>query len=93
MPHRVREPAGDTLEVGENPVTPLLMQAIEGGTEELTVIHRKDLKREPGRSGLGLFRAFLRLMSSGNRRIDSDQAGLERPPKAFCRALHFRSGR
>src|ERR1700757_2227760 len=41
VPHRVREPAGDTLEIGENPVAPLVMQAVEGGTEELAVIHRK----------------------------------------------------
>ena len=41
MPHRMREPAGDPLEVGENPVTPLIMQAAEGGTEEFAVIHRK----------------------------------------------------
>jgi hypothetical protein len=37
----VREPACDPLEVGENPVTPLIMQAAEGGTEEFAVIHRK----------------------------------------------------
>jgi hypothetical protein len=51
MPHRVREPAGDALEIGENPVAPLIMQAAEGGTEELAVIHRKDLERDlkPGR--------------------------------------------
>jgi hypothetical protein len=37
----VREAAGDTFEIGENTVTPLLMQAIEGGVEEFVVIHRK----------------------------------------------------
>ena len=41
VPHRVREPARDPLEIGENPVAPLVMQAVEGGTEELAVIHRK----------------------------------------------------
>src|SRR5665811_2264084 len=45
MPHRVREPAGDALEIGENPVAPLVMQAVEGGTEKLAVIHRKTWKR------------------------------------------------
>ena len=41
MPHRVREPARDPLEIGENPVAPLVMQAVEGGAEELAVIHRE----------------------------------------------------
>jgi hypothetical protein len=48
MPHRVREPACDPLEIGENPVAPLIMQAAEGGTEELAVIHRKNLERKLG---------------------------------------------
>jgi hypothetical protein len=70
MPHRVRKPAGDAFEVGENPVTPLVMQAVEGGAEELTVIHRK----KPGMAGkvgaaCALFRAFLGLMSSRNRAL------------------------
>ncbi len=67
MPHRVREPAGDALEVGENPVAPLVMQAVEGGTEELAVIHRKTWNGSWGRNGPGLFRAFPGLMSSRNR--------------------------
>src|SRR6266436_272530 len=46
MPRRMREPAGDALEVGENPVAPLLMQAVKGDTEELAVIHRKNLKQD-----------------------------------------------
>jgi len=41
MPHRVGKPARDSLEVGENPVSPLVMQAAEGVTEELAVIHGK----------------------------------------------------
>jgi hypothetical protein len=41
VPERVREPAGDPFEVGENPVAPLVMQAVEGGTEKLAVIHRE----------------------------------------------------
>ena len=41
MPHRMRKPARDPLEIGENPVTPLIMQAVEGGTEEFAVIHGK----------------------------------------------------
>ena len=42
----MREPAGDALEVGEDAVAPLVMQAVEGGTEELAVIHREDLEPE-----------------------------------------------
>src|SRR5579871_5301391 len=41
MPHRVWETAGETFEVRENAVAPLVMQAVEGGTEELVVFHRK----------------------------------------------------
>ena len=41
MPDRVREAAGDPFEIGENAVTPLVMQAVEGGVEEFIVIHRK----------------------------------------------------
>jgi len=37
----MREPARDPFEVGEHPVTPLVMQAVEGGTEKLAVIHRE----------------------------------------------------
>ena len=41
MPDGVRKPAGDPLEIGENAIAPLVMQAIEGGTEELAVIHHE----------------------------------------------------
>src|SRR5258708_12633327 len=44
MPHRMREPAGDAFEVGKHPITPLVMQAVEGGTEELAVIHPQTSK-------------------------------------------------
>jgi hypothetical protein len=37
----MREPAGNPLEVGENPVAPLIVKAIQGGIEELAVIHRE----------------------------------------------------
>jgi hypothetical protein len=37
----VREPAGNALKVGENAVAPLVMHAIEGGTEELAVVHHE----------------------------------------------------
>jgi hypothetical protein len=47
MPDRVGKPARDPLEIGENPVTPLVMQAAEGGSKELAVIHRKNLERNP----------------------------------------------
>src|ERR1700716_3758691 len=46
MPHRMRETACDPLEIGENPVAPLVMQAVEGGTEELAVIQRKDPEQD-----------------------------------------------
>jgi hypothetical protein len=41
----MREPSRDPLQIGEYPVAPLIMQAIECGTEELAVIHRKNLER------------------------------------------------
>jgi hypothetical protein len=41
MPHRVREAACDPLEIGEYPIAPLVMQTVEGDSEELAVIHRK----------------------------------------------------
>ncbi len=64
MPHGVRKPARDPLKVGENPVAPLVMQAVESGRKELAVIHRKTLNGSWGWSGSGLFRAFPGLMSS-----------------------------
>src|SRR5665647_1823865 len=45
MPHRMREPARDPFEIGEYPIAPLIMQTVEGGTEELAVIHHKNLER------------------------------------------------
>jgi hypothetical protein len=48
MPNRMRESAGDPLEVGEDPIAPLIMQAVEGGREEPAVIHRKNLKPKLG---------------------------------------------
>src|SRR5713226_2988707 len=65
VPDRMREPARDPLEVGENPVAPLITQAVEGGREELAVIHRKTWCGT-GRSGVRLFRAFTGLMSTRN---------------------------
>jgi hypothetical protein len=44
----VGEAAGDAFEVGKNPVTPLLMQAVKRGVEEFIVIHCKDLAEEAG---------------------------------------------
>src|ERR1700739_2216521 len=41
MPYGVRKTPGDAFKIGENPVAPLVMQAVEGATEEFTVIHRK----------------------------------------------------
>jgi len=37
----MREPAGDALEIGKNPVAPLVMQAVEGVLEKLAVILAK----------------------------------------------------
>jgi hypothetical protein len=37
----MREPAGNAFEIGEYPIAPLVVQAVESGTEELAVIHRK----------------------------------------------------
>src|SRR5258708_24788879 len=52
----MRESGGDPLEVGEDPVALLIMQAVEGGREEPVVIHRK----KPGtKAGAGAARAFL----------------------------------
>jgi hypothetical protein len=41
MPDRMGKPSRDSLQIGEHAITPLLMQAAEGGTEELAVIHRE----------------------------------------------------
>ena len=55
VPHRMRKPAGDPLEVGENPVAAFIMQAIEGGTEELAVIHGENLERNLRPEAAGSF--------------------------------------
>jgi hypothetical protein len=44
MPYRVGKPAGDTFQIGENPIAPLVMQAVESGAEKLAVIHRENLE-------------------------------------------------
>ena len=41
MPDGVGKPARDAFQIGKNPVAPLVMQAAEGDTEVLAVIHRK----------------------------------------------------
>jgi hypothetical protein len=41
----LREAACDPFEVGENAVAPLVMQAVEGGTEKFAVIHHKTWNR------------------------------------------------
>jgi hypothetical protein len=41
MPHRMRKAARDPLKIGEDPVAPLVVQAVEGGTEIFAVIHRE----------------------------------------------------
>jgi hypothetical protein len=47
MPARLREAACDALQIGEDPVAPLRLQAVEGGGEESLVIH--DLAQTGGR--------------------------------------------
>jgi hypothetical protein len=46
----MREAAGDPFEVGENAVAPLVMQAIESGTEKFAVIHHTRPGTEPAGS-------------------------------------------
>jgi hypothetical protein len=36
----MRETAGNAFQIGKDPIPPLVMKAIEGGTEKLAVIHR-----------------------------------------------------
>jgi hypothetical protein len=50
----MREAARDPLEIGENAVAPLVMQAAEGGVEEFAVIHHKTWNGT-GRIGVGPF--------------------------------------
>jgi hypothetical protein len=69
MPHRMRKPARNSLEIGEDAVAPLVMQAAEGGTEEFAVIHRKTWSGSLSRKWHSLFRAFPGLMSSRNCRF------------------------
>jgi hypothetical protein len=47
----MRETARYALEIGEDPIAPFVMQAAEGGTEELTVIHHEDLQGGGGPAG------------------------------------------
>ena len=39
VPQRVRKPARDAFQIGENPVAVLVVQPPEGGTEELAIVH------------------------------------------------------
>src|SRR5690242_3567650 len=41
VPNRMREPAGDAFEIGEDAVAALVMEAAEGVIEELAVIHHE----------------------------------------------------
>ncbi len=63
VPDRMRETACDPFKVGKNAVAPLVMQAVEGGTEKFAVIHHKDLEPEPAGLASRLFRAFPALLS------------------------------
>jgi hypothetical protein len=63
----VGKPAGNSLEIGEHPVAPLIMKAVEGGREEFAVIHRKTRNGNLGpKAASALFRAFPGLMSRQN---------------------------
>src|ERR1043166_8076925 len=68
VPDRMREPAGNALEIGKHPVAPLVMQAVESIVEKLAVIHRKPKDgTEAELAGMAsLFRAITALMSSRN---------------------------
>jgi hypothetical protein len=37
----MREPARDPFQIGKYAVAPLVVEAVEGGTEELAVIHHE----------------------------------------------------
>src|SRR5258708_11995549 len=85
MPHAVRKPAPHPLKVGENPVAPLVMQAVESGRKELAVIHRKTWNGSWGWSGSGPFRKVSGLVAgrgTGLRgRKGGGQFGSSFPPK------------
>src|SRR6202000_1703511 len=62
VPHRMREAACDPLEIGKHAIAAFVMEAVEGGTEELAVIHRQTCSgTRPERPSL--LRAFQSLMS------------------------------
>jgi hypothetical protein len=71
------KPACDPLQVGENTIAPLIMQAAEGVTEELAVIHHETCTEpcwhpkpfEPSR-----FRTFPASMSSRNPALGTPRA-------------------
>ncbi len=65
VPHGMGKPAGEPLQIGEDAIAPLVMQTVEGGTEELIVIHRKS-RTEPERNRLRTG-AFLELFQVGCR--------------------------
>ena len=46
------KPPGNAFQICENAVTPLIMQAVEGGAEKLAVVQRKNLGA--GWSGSGV---------------------------------------
>jgi hypothetical protein len=40
--------AGDAFQISKNPIPSLIMEAAEGGTEKLAVIHRENLEPSVG---------------------------------------------
>src|SRR4029077_16396098 len=81
VPDRMREAARHPFEVGENPIAPLVMEAVEGGGEKFAVIHHETWNGN-WPDWLSLFRAFPGLMSSRNPGFD--RAVSERPGCARC---------
>src|ERR1700682_4874442 len=84
VPHRMGKPPRDPFQIGENTITPLIMQAAEGVTEELAVIHHETCTERnlagipsflgPSLFGPSLFRTFPALMSSANPALGSRPA-------------------
>jgi hypothetical protein len=48
VPDRMGKPARDPFQIGENTITPLVMQAAEGVTEERAVIHHETCAEPSG---------------------------------------------
>ena len=90
VPQRVRKPARDAFQIGENPVAVLVVQPPEGGTEELAIVHcvtRVRTKVEQAEAGL---RAFLERFQLGCR--DRNRSACPQPA-CWWRGSMFHPGR